>query len=579
MWHPLRSLLSRLALLSCLAAPAAAQLVECLEPGNHMVNCGFDTDVSGWNLSWGSFAHQPGDGFPQAGSLEAQSVTTPTNAVIEFEQLVPVLAPASSYDYSLDVRVISGAADECALTLVVNGSHLIQWAFYPGAGWSRVNARAQPAAVGSFATFKATCFNYASQPFAMRFDDAYLAPTVWTPDVSVALVSCQGTLALGGGVAYGALVENHDATRPADVDLVASLPGTCRWACAPTAGAFCTTGPVQGPLTDAVYLPAGGSVSYDVTCLDATGPDATLTATVLGGSDPNPADNVDTHWHAVVPAAQAPHVKGDLTGDMQVDLVLRQQGTWTHALWEQVGARRLGAAAAITPTPDPAWELEGVDDFDGDHRSDLVFRHATSGAVEFWLMNGLARVGAPVPLGNAPTLPLDWQLAVTGDFDRDGWPDLLWRTTATQKLAVWTLNGTDRAGVLVPSPDQAVHPNWDVVAALDYDGDQLRDLLWYNSTSGRIVLWLMDASLARRTGFFTNPPGAGDNNWKVLASGDYGIGPAGRTCANDLVWRNANSGKLVLWYMDRAGNRTSGTFVSPAAPSPDPLGWTLVGPR
>ena len=89
----------------------------------------------------------------------------------------------------------------------------------------------------------------------------------------------------------------------------------------------------------------------------------------------------------------------------------------------------------------------------------------------------------------------------------------------------------------------------------------------------------MDASLARRTGFFTNPPGAGDNNWKVLASGDYGIGPAGRTCANDLVWRNANSGKLVLWYMDRAGNRTSGTFVSPAAPSPDPLGWTLVGPR
>ena len=89
----------------------------------------------------------------------------------------------------------------------------------------------------------------------------------------------------------------------------------------------------------------------------------------------------------------------------------------------------------------------------------------------------------------------------------------------------------------------------------------------------------MDASLVRTAGRFTSPANAGDNNWKVLASGDYGTGPGGTACANDVVWRNATSGKLVLWYLDPSGTRTFGTFTTPAAPSPDPLSWTLVGPR
>ncbi len=149
----------------------------------------------------------------------------------------------------------------------------------------------------------------------------------------------------------------------------------------------------------------------------------------------------------------------------------------------------------------------------------------------------------------------------------------------TQKIAVWAMNGTSYVGTLVPTPDQAVDRNWEIVAALDYDGDGLRDLLWYNSTSGKIVQWLLDASLVRLSGRFTSPANAGANNWKVFASGDYGVGPDGQACTNDVVWRNATSGKLVLWYMDSTGTRTSGTFTTPAAPSPDPLSWTLVGPR
>ncbi len=222
--------------------------------------------------------------------------------------------------------------------------------------------------------FVLTCHHPSICPFTVRFDDAYLAADGNSADVGVELSSCTGSVELGGGVAYSAVVRNLDAFWSVDVDVLSSLPGSCRWNCAAGAGAFCTTGLVAGPLSDSVFLPALGSVTYDITCLGATGAAATVTANPVGSNDPQPANNVASLSHTVVAAGAGPHVKGDLTGDMQADLVLRQNTIWNHAAWEQVGSRRLGTAASISPTPDAAWYLEGVDDFDGDHRSDLVFR-------------------------------------------------------------------------------------------------------------------------------------------------------------------------------------------------------------
>ena len=117
------------------------------------------------------------------------------------------------------------------------------------------------------------------------------------------------------------------------------------------------------------------------------------------------------------------------------------------------------------------------------------------------------------------------------------------------------------------------------MATLDWNGDGATDFLWYNATSGKIVLWFMNAAAQRITGQFTNPPNAGDNNWKVLAAGDYGIGPGGLANTKDIVWRNATSGRFVVWYMDRAGNRTAGVFTNPNAPDTNPTDWTIAGPR
>jgi len=192
-------------------------------------------------------------------------------------------------------------------------------------------------------------------------------------------------------------------------------------------------------------------------------------------------------------------------------------------------------------------------------------------------MNGTNRIGAPVPLAGALAPP--WKPSSTGDFNHDGKPDLVYRNYTTQKIEIWTMNGATHAGTIVPTPDQAVAANWEIVGSQDWNGDQNTDFLWYNPTSGKIVLWFMDANAVRILGQFTNPPNAGANNWKVLAMGDYGLGPAGLPDTKDIVWRNGTSGKVVVWHMDLAGNRTAGVFTNPDAPSPNPTDWTIVGPR
>ncbi len=270
--------------------------------------------------------------------------------------------------------------------------------------------------------------------------------------------------------------------------------------------------------------------------------------------------------------------KGDFDGDGQTDLLVRQAATGQTEAWLMNGVTRPGAPAALSPTPASLdWSVAATDDFDRDGRNDLLLWSSATGAAEFWLMNGTARVGAAVPLAGALAPP--WKPAAVADFDRDGRPDLVYRNHATQKISVWLMNGTAFVAARTPNPDQAVDANWEIVGAQDWNGDGDTDFLWYNPSSGKIVLWFMDGALARLSGQFTEPPNAGASNWKVLAMGDYGVGAGGEAGSIDLVWRNATSGRFVAWYMDHAGRRTTGTFTSPDAPGPDPTAWTIVGPR
>jgi hypothetical protein len=60
-----------------------------------------------------------------------------------------------------------------------------------------------------------------------------------------------------------------------------------------------------------------------------------------------------------------------------------------------------------------------------------------TGTVAIWLMNGLQ----VLQTGSLGAVPSNWIVAETGDFDGDGRTDILWRDTSGGTAAIWFMNG------------------------------------------------------------------------------------------------------------------------------------------
>jgi hypothetical protein len=117
---------------------------------------------------------------------------------------------------------------------------------------------------------------------------------------------------------------------------------------------------------------------------------------------------------------------------------------------------------------------------------DILWRD-TSGNVAIWLMNG-AQITQEIGVGNLPPL---WSIAGTGDFNGDGKTDILWRHVLRGDVAIWLMNGahvTQAAGV----GNLSVF-NWSIVETGDFDGDGKSDILWQH-TSGQLAIWFMNGT-------------------------------------------------------------------------------------
>src|SRR5215475_2318160 len=120
-------------------------------------------------------------------------------------------------------------------------------------------------------------------------------------------------------------------------------------------------------------------------------------------------------------------------------------------------------------------------------------------------------------------------------------------------------NGATKAEVLSAGCGSGCSPPWQVVGVGDFNGDGFADVLWFNTDTGALDVWLLDGQshviafpgLTAGCGSGCSPP------WRVVGVGDFnGDGFA------DVLWLNASSGALGAWLLDGQGNVMAMPFLS-----------------
>ena len=128
---------------------------------------------------------------------------------------------------------------------------------------------------------------------------------------------------------------------------------------------------------------------------------------------------------------------GDFNGDGRSDLLWRNE-TGITAIWEMNGNQVIGNYGIGTLSTD--WRFVDTGDFNGDGNSDVLWRH-NNGAIKIWQVNSGQM--SDLSLGSVPN---EWKIVDTGDFNADGRSDLLWRQDGSGITAVWELNGNQVVG-------------------------------------------------------------------------------------------------------------------------------------
>jgi ELWxxDGT repeat protein len=145
---------------------------------------------------------------------------------------------------------------------------------------------------------------------------------------------------------------------------------------------------------------------------------------------------------------------GDFNGDGKADILWRNMNAAAAdaaklVLWMMDGmqATAVGYTAAQA---DFGWRIDGVGDLNGDGRDDIVWRKTGAGvdkgALFLWLMDGTGLIGARY----LDPITEDWQVQGLGDFNGDGKMDILWRNLGpggdTGKLYIWMMDGPNVMG-------------------------------------------------------------------------------------------------------------------------------------
>lgn len=228
----------------------------------------------------------------------------------------------------------------------------------------------------------------------------------------------------------------------------------------------------------------------------------------------------------------------DFNGDGRSDILWREQGAGQFTIWNGQGSRWAQNSYSDNSVSSD-WKIAGVGDLNGDGRDDIVWRQ-DSGAFSTWQSTG---TGFNTNVTYDSSVSPDWQIVGLADFNGDNKDDLLWRNQSSGAFSIWSSTGDG----FTPNTyyDAGVDRSWHIDGLADFNGDGKDDILWRHDGDGVLTTWQSTGS-----GFDLNvyDDKSVSPVWQVAGTGDYnGDGRA------DLMFRNTGDGTFTTWQSNGDG--------------------------
>jgi hypothetical protein len=229
---------------------------------------------------------------------------------------------------------------------------------------------------------------------------------------------------------------------------------------------------------------------------------------------------------------------------------------------------------SLQPAADYTYKCElGLGNFNGDGYQDLLWQNDSTHQVTVHYYDGTPGI---TDIGwnwlNEPGEPSGWVLVGAADFDGNGVPDLVWEYMPTGQVTVQYYGGPGGATNIGWNwLNEAGVPGWTVVAVADMNNDGVPDLIWQNNATNEVTVnYYGGTGGAVYQGWNWLNSGGEPAGWRVVAAADFdGNGTP------DLVWQYGPTRQVSVNYYGGAGGATylGWAWLNEAGVAR----WTVVG--
>jgi subtilisin family serine protease len=123
-------------------------------------------------------------------------------------------------------------------------------------------------------------------------------------------------------------------------------------------------------------------------------------------------------------------------------------------------------------------------DFNNDGKTDILWYRR--GYLAAWLMDGVNLVYS-LETKPSQASSTTWKPVANADFNNDGKTDILWRNSAGF-LTLWFMDGTNLIRSVNLNPSQFSDPSWKIIGTGDFNRDGKVDILWRSNAGYDISL-------------------------------------------------------------------------------------------